>query len=329
MTWRDPQRGYTFQSDGGELLLQAVNSATGYVSRSLAGAKWKVDDPYWQPSLNRSWTTTAVRSLLLTGNSVSIVGPDRAVLRPVANYTVWGNEQWQYLVDIPRPEGDIVQRWIPADGILHLKINVDQSEPWRGKSVFCGRLAELVEKNLSGFAKMNALRIISAAVDEFTGDKSVLNEQTHDRYFAAKSHDYAKGGLFIESRSIAHRGHEMSAQYADIMFSPSDSTVQLRDSLTNEAWEGCGILPGMRSETLNGQAAKGLHAAWVDSWLRPLAELVSETVSESLSTECVLDVSSLKVPSVVDQSIVVSKLVQGGVPLEQATAIAGVLDAEM
>ena len=328
LTWYDPQRGYDpFRTEDNELI-NAVNSAVGYVSRALCAVPWQVDDndKYWMNALSRSWTTTAIRCLLLTGNSVHMIGPDRAVLRPVSGYTVWGNDRWMYLVDLPRPEGDIVQRWILSDGILHLKINVDQSEPWRGKSVFCGRLAELVERNLSGFAKMKPLRIISAAVDEYSGDKSQLAESTQDGYFKLKSHDYAKGGLFVESRSIAMRGHEMPAQYSDIHFSPSDSSVQLRKDLVNEAWESCGILPGMRSDSLNGQAAKGLHSAWVDSWLRPLAELISEQVSESLSTECYLDVSSLKVPSVVDQSLVVSKLVQGGVELEQAKAIAGLLD---
>ena len=326
LTWRDPQRGYDpFKGDVGEVT-SAVNSAIGYVSRALCAVPWQVDDLYWTGALNRSWTTTAIRSLLLTGNSVNIVGPDRAVLKPVSGFTVWGNDTWRYLVDLPRPEGDIVQRWILADGILHLKINVDQSEPWRGKSVFCGRLAETVESNMTGFAKMKPLRIISAAVDEFTGDKSVMNEQTQEPYFRAKSHDYTRGGIFVESRSIANRGHEMPAQYTDVNFDPSTSAVALRKDLVNEAWESCGILPGMRSDSLNGQAAKGLYAAWVDSWLRPLAELIGEQVSESLSTECSLDVSTLKVPSVVDQSLVVSKLVQGGVELEQAKAIAGILD---
>ena len=326
LTWHDPQRGGDPFKGNPVELVSAVNSAIGYVSRALSAVPWEVDDIYWKGALNRSWTTTAIRSLLLTGNSVNIVGPDRAVLKPVSGYTVWGNDTWRYLVDLPRPEGDIVQRWVLADGILHMRINVDQSEPWRGKSVFCGRLTELVESNLSGFAKMKPLRIISAAVDEHTGDKSVLETSTHDGYFHAKSSDYVRGGLFVESRSIANRGHEMAAQYRDVGFDPSTSAVQLRTDLVNEAWESCGILPGMRSDSLNGQAAKGLYAAWVDSWLRPLAELIGEQVSESLSTRCSLDVSTLKVPSVVDQSLVVSKLVQGGVELSQAKAIAGILD---
>lgn len=323
--FHDPQRGYDpFVQD--VELTSAVNNAVGYVSRSLAGAKWEVGSSYWQGALTRSWTTTAVRNLLLTGNAVNLVGPDGPTLRYVSGYSVWGTDSWTYLVDLPRPEGDVVQRWVLADGVLHLRINVDQSEPWRGKSVFCGRLAEHVEKNMTGFAKMKPLRIISAAVDAHTGDKSELANSTQDGYFAGKSHDYARGGLFVESRSIVPRGHESPAQYSDVDFDPSQGAVQLRAQLVNEAWESCGILPGMRSETLNGQAAKGLHAAWVDSWLRPLADLISEQVSESLAADCYLDVSSLKVPSVVDQSLVVSKLIQGGVDLEQAKAIAGILD---
>lgn len=324
--WLDPQHGYDpFTGNDGELI-SAVNNAVGYVSRALCASKWEVGDLYWQPALSRLWTTTAVRSLLLSGNSVNVVGPDRATLRPASGFSVWGNEKWRYLIDLPRPEGDVVQRWVLSDGILHLRINVDQSEPWRGKSVFSGKLAELVESNLTGFARMKPLRIISAATDERTGDKSMLEDGTQEGYFTQKARDYARGGLFLESRSIGSRGHELPAQYSDVNFAPSDGAVTLRQNLVNEAWESVGVLPGMRSETLNGQAAKGLHAAWVDSWLRPLAELISEQVSESLSTECTLDVSSLKVPSVVDQSLVVSKLVQGGVSLDQAKSIAGILD---
>ncbi len=102
-------------------------------------------------------------------------------LRHVEAWDVYGKKpdpaKWRYQVDEPTPDGGTTARKVTAEDVLHLRLTPDPGTPWLGVSVFDGLgLAPLIERNLVGFARMKALRIIP-------GDTSLTDMGTPQSHY--------------------------------------------------------------------------------------------------------------------------------------------------
>ena len=77
------------------------------------------------------------RQLVLKGEAVLVAG-EAANLLPVASHDIRGGADpatWAYRLDVMAPSGIEVLN-LPGASVVHIRVNVAPSEPWRGRSVF-------------------------------------------------------------------------------------------------------------------------------------------------------------------------------------------------
>ena len=78
------------------------------------------------------------RRLFTSGNAVyRIETGDGLDLVPASSFEVAGSAgRWVYQLDTPIPGemGRTARRRVPADGVIHVRINPSSSEPWRGRA---------------------------------------------------------------------------------------------------------------------------------------------------------------------------------------------------
>ena len=97
------------------------------------------------------------RALAVRGEGVYVIEvEDGVTLTQAAYWTVHGGarpESWRYFVKLPTP-GGMIERTVPADGVIHLRYATRPGQPWQGVSPLgmadeTRALATWIEKRLS------------------------------------------------------------------------------------------------------------------------------------------------------------------------------------
>ena len=97
--------------------------------------------------ISASFLVDLARRLLLGGNALYLIDLDRLgaiILRPASAFTFGGNpSRLSYELELPNPnqQGQPLIRRVPAEGVVHVKINAPSSEPWLGRAPWqCAQL---------------------------------------------------------------------------------------------------------------------------------------------------------------------------------------------
>ena len=172
--------------------LAAVQAAAGQWARAFAVATVEPDVPATR-MLTAAVLHDLGRSLVLAGEAVWLidVGEGGLQLLRAADWDIYGGiRSWTYRVSLSAPSGTMARR-VPADSVLHPRINADPSSPYRGCSPVAlagltSGLAAYLERSLRREAKANSGYVIPAPTDgmgeeelqELKGDISALKGRT-------------------------------------------------------------------------------------------------------------------------------------------------------
>ncbi|MYA69252.1 hypothetical protein F4Y19_03985 [Candidatus Poribacteria bacterium] len=298
-------------------ITQAIENAIMLVSSTAARCKVTASGTLgdvWQPIVGqRRFLRVLARDLMKDGNFVAEI-TDPAGLARAADWEVYGKRSTRYRITHAYPDGDTV-RSLPADGIAHVKINVDKKSPWVGNPPWGKSIAVQVERRLLEQASMLSKKWFSTPPDpDQQGDRPSYLMQLGEAL-------RQPGHSAIECKGP--RGADQKVQIADDFFMPDQFAVELRSNLISEIWESISYPPGLRSDAAPGQSTKDLRAQWVDGWLQSLMDSVAEQLSTALACDISIDTTPAKVPQVADQAKIVSEMVTAGVPLDEAKQIAG------
>ena len=210
-------------------ITQAIENVVMLVSSTAARCKVTAGGTLgdvWQPIVGqRRFMSVLARDLMKDGNYVAEI-TDPAGLARAADWEVYGKRTTRYRITHTYPDGDSV-RSLPADGIAHVKINVDRKSPWIGNPPWEKSIALQVERRLLEQASMLSKKWFSTPPDP---------EQQGDR----PGYLMQLGEALNQPRPFSHRvqrakgrGSE-SADMTDDFFMPDQWAVELRSLLISE-----------------------------------------------------------------------------------------------
>ena len=180
--------------------LAALEIAASYVGRAFASAV--VSGPEAARFLTRARLMAMIgRSLVLRGELVML--PEGSALVPASTFDIRGGpNDWAYRCDFAGPSSS-VSRFLPAQSVLHFRINADPSRPWKGQAAHSlatatAATAANAEAAAASEAKIAISRLVPVA--------STLTPGQRDDTTGTLADELKRGGYFALSLIGARPG---------------------------------------------------------------------------------------------------------------------------
>ena len=304
-------------------LTAAVECAVGMWSRAFATADVTGD----VDAITPSFLARVARSLIVAGESVHLIRVRNGSLHlvPVGSWDILGEERWRYKLDVDYPDGGItVTR--PGESVIHCRYSDDPSRPWRGVSPLAragldGDLLSAVTTRLKQEASATSAYVVPAP-DQDT-DTTTLRSDLKE----------AKGGVVLAATMASGYGDSAASPHGDwsqkrIGAHPPDVLRALRSEVGMEVMAACGIPPSLGYSRADGTAARESWRRFLFGSVLPVARIVEEELSTKLDTEIRLGFDGLYASDIVGRAQAFSRMVGGGMEVERAARLSGLLSTE-
>ena len=270
--------------------------------------------------------STIARSMVDTGQSdwlINVGSTGGVVLLPVTAAAVVGGPDprtWIYTLTMPGPTETVtLQR--PGESILSFRLRVDQKAPWTGKpaidSTGTGQLLCQLESQMRDEAKVSPARLV-------TGGQ--VSTQAGDITETIKA-----GGIVTLIQAIASREDPAGIRAGTIKNEVTASGVSLHERLSTLICGAMGVpadlVMGSSSESGSRESFRRLASTTINNILTTVAREWQDKLGTALEWNTDLlrsadDVSRARATG--SRANAVQRLVQSGVELPQALAIAGI-----
>ena len=309
----------------------ALEIAAGFVGRAFASARVTGDNA---EAVTPGFLSMVGRQLIRAGELVAAMRVERGVLRfAVADqWDISGREReadWSYALQFGAPSGQGPVVNLPAGGVVHFRYAVEPSRPWAGLSpVSVAALAGRLSAETAGML-----------ADEAAGPRGYLlpvpSAGGQDDTVAGLRRDIAglRGRLAtIEAQQslAAAEGLNRRREWDVVRIggAPPEVWAAIMDRATNEVLSACGIPQGL---VIGDAVSAGLREAWrvfLFGTLAPLGNLVEAELSAKLETSISLQWDDLRASDIASRARAFQSLVGGGMAVEAAAAVSGVLSQE-
>ena len=307
----------------------AVEAAAGALSRAFASAEIIPLTPATR-GLTPDVLAQIGRALIVHGEHISIIDVrgGRVHLLPAAAWDVTGAADastWRYQLDLAGPSGSVtVSR--PAEGVVHCRYSTDSARPWQGvgpleRARLSGRLSAELEAALgdeAGGTRGYVLPIPSDGQDDSVSD---LRRDIGTLQGKTALVETAMAG-WGDGRMAAPRGdYEPKRLGAN----PPVSLATLRSDAAQAVLSACGV----PVELVAAGDGTGQREAWrrfLHGTVQPLAACVAGELAAKLDTPSLaFSFDKLFASDLSGRARAFQSLVGGGMAVEQAAALAGLL----
>ncbi len=309
----------------------AVEAAAGALSRAFASAEITPNTPATR-GLTPDVLADIGRALIVHGEIVLIlaVAEGRVRLLPVAAWDVTGaadSTTWRYRCDLAGPSGTttIVR---PAEGVIHCRYSIDPARPWVG-------VGPLARARLSG--RLSA-ELEAALGDEAAGTRGFVlpipSDGQDDSVSDLRRDIGSLGGktALVETLAAGWGDGRMAAPRGDYQpqrlgANPPASLATLRTDAARAVLSACGV----PVELVTPGDGTGQREAWrrfLHGCVQPLAACVATELAAKLDTPTLtLGFDKLFASDLSGRARAFQSLVGGGMSVDQAAGLAGLLDA--
>ena len=268
--------------------------------------------------------STIARSMIDTGQSdwlINVGSTGAVVLLPVTASNIIGGPDprtWVYTLTMPGPSETVtLQR--SGEAILSFRLRVDP--PWKGRpaidSTGTGTLLAQLESQMSAESRISPARVIAGgAVAEQAGDISEL---------------VGRGGIVGITQAIASREDPSGIKAGVIRNEVTASTVTLHDKLSALILGAMGVPADLVMGSSSESGSRESMRRFGSTTIQNLMVTISREWESKMFTALKWDLNNLRSSDEVSRARAtgsraqaVSKLVDSGVPLPQALAIAGI-----
>ena len=308
----------------------AVESCASLWSHAFAGARLEPE----VPALDPFTLSTIARSLILDGESLHVIEVERGELRllPVGGHVVTGTspdpDTWTYRCDLHGPNGSIT-REVPSPGVVHCRYSVDPSRPWRGvgplsRSSLDASLLSAIVTRLGEEASSSVANVIPSPVD----GASASTEQLRADLKAAR------GGLVLVESMASGYGDKASAPMQDwsvkrIGANPPAVLPTLAESTGMRIAEACGVPGALLDASSDGTSKRESLRFWVHCHVAPLGRIVAAELADKLDLPgLTFDHTALYGSDLVGRSSSFKRLIEGGMAVEKAASLSGLVAAD-
>ena len=305
----------------------AVQAAAGQWARCFAAAEVLPESP-----ATRAVTPAILyeigRQFVLCGESVWLLDEQRGrfTLAQASAWDVEGVTAWNYRLTIAGPSGTYVRR-VPADQVLHPRINVDPSQPHKGRSSvalagFTGDLLGGVERGLAREAGANSGYVIAAAI-EGMGDADLD---------ALKGDVSGLRGRSMLVPSLAPRAGDPGAgpgradwQARRIGVNPPEHVVSLRSNVAVAILGAAGIPPALFDSGGDGSGRREAYRMLLHGTIAPVGAMLADVLSEAFEHRVTMNWDRLAAADIQGRARAYRSLVgtEGGIPDDQARKLTG------
>ena len=308
----------------------AVEACAGLYARGFAVA----DVSPTVPALSPDVLATIARSLVLDGESLWVidVGENGIKLLPVGDSEVRGTTpdptEWTYRVSLYGPSGSVT-RTVPSAGIVHIRASVDPARPWRGisglrRAGLSSDLLSSLETRLGEESSSPVANLVPSPADGQAASTATLRSDLKA----------AKGGLVLVETMASGYGDKAGAPMQDwsvkrIGGNPPDVLRALRSDVGMDVCSALGVPPSLFAPNADGTAQRESVRRWSLGSLAALGRIATQELSVKLDLEDLhLDFGALFAHDAVGRSQAFARMVQGGMPVDKAASLAGLLTVE-
>ena len=316
----------------------AVEVAAGFLGRALAVAEVA-------PMDNRTLGLTPCllaslgRQLVVRGEAVFVIEVRAGTVRliPVSSFDVSGNshfpEDWIYRCDVFSPSSSRTLKRT-SEEVLHFRYSYDPGSPWRGvgpltRCRVTAALAANLERGLSNQASAPTGQLIPVP-DPGAGeteDDDPLSDLKDDlsRIAGGTMLIETTAGAWGEGRAIAPKGDWESRR---IGFDPSREAGPLREAAALAVLSACGIPPSLVSGSSEGTAQRESLRRFLNLTLLPLGKIIEAELSDKLDIPIQMSFDSLMASDLTGRARAFGSMVKGGLDLEKAASLSGLMVEE-
>ena len=341
---RQSESGYTSRiltadydnANGNELKLNTIHSAlvacANLVERSILGSIVS-----GSPAVNHVTASRMARELMLTGEAVRLieVRDGMVQLLEVSNWTIHSvaggvsPSDWSYKLTIPAPGGSVTRN-VTSDSVIHVRLHVDPARPWQGRNPLaaCPAFSEAsrrLERYLEIELRTPVGKIIpvpQAQADYETADGSVSSPLKE-----LKDGLQALDGRIATPETMNNTGDGRgSAPARDWIPQPLQpifpaSMPNVLEATRSSVYAACGVPSALWSS--GAASTREAFRAFLVSCLQPLTAIMADEIDRKLETRVVFDFGALLSGDVATKARATKGLVEAGVKLDSALAMAG------
>ena len=270
--------------------------------------------------------STIARSMVDVGEStwlIEVDGDGAVMLLPVTVAAVVGGPDprtWLYSLTLPGPtEAVTLQR--PGESVLSFRLRVDSKSPWKGRPAIdgtgTGQVLCRLEAQMLDEAKVTPARVVAGgAVAEQAGDISEM---------------ISAGGVVSITQGIASREDPSGIRAGIVRNEVTAPAVTLHTKLSTAICGAMGVpadlVLGSSSESGARESMRRLGSTTVQNLMVTIAREWTEKMGTALEWNLDRLRSSDEVSrarAVGSRANAVSRLVDSGLPLDQAMAVVGI-----
>ena len=267
---------------------------------------------------------TMGRDLSEYGESVWEIELDhgRMALAHASAYEIEGMREWSYKLDHAYPDG-VVSRSLPASRVVHLRYGEHASQPWKGigplrQASTTRRLTANLETRLAdeSSARSGYLLPVPSVSAELQADLNRLKGKT----------------VLVESTTGAWGEGQGQAPMRDfeprrVGFDPPEALDALRLGVNRSLLLAAGVPAAMLGGDAN-EIREG-YRQFLHGTIQPVAKMVLGELREKLDTpDLNLKFDDLMASDISGRARAFGSLVTGGMDVERAAALSGLLAAE-
>ena len=299
--------------------LAALEIAASYVGRAFASAV--VSGSEAARLLTREALAMIGRSLVLRGELVML--PEGGGLTPASTFDILGGpNDWAYRCDFAGPSRS-VSRFLPAQSVLHFRINADPSRPWKGQAAHTlatatAATAANAEATAASEAKIAISRLIPVA--------STLTPGQRDDTTTTLADELKRGGYFALSLIGARpgAGERMSRVSVEpVQPDPSEGHLTLRREAALELIEAAGVPSALADPRAEANGQREAFRRFVHGTIEPMARMVEAEMTAKAGLSCDLNFASLFAADLAGRGRALKQLVESGVALADALDTVG------
>lgn len=321
------------QASGGDGPITDGGTATETACRGLWARAFAVADVQPQTPATRALTASvlslAAEQLFDRGESLWLIDVEggQVMLTPAASWTLYSGSMYE--LELPEPN-QIRTRFVSTDSVVHLRISPSIRTPWAGRSPVgdqsgkSARLLAAVEQRLGQEAAGTIGHVLPMpVVDDSTkglqddiprlSGKTVLVPST--------SGNWDQGPAAAAPRS--------DWQPRRLGADPPAALVQLRSDVRADVTAAAGIDPVLLSERSDGTSKREAYRHFLHSTVVPIAELILPELRRKLDQpDLALSFDRLFAGDLSGRARAFQSMVSGGMALEKAASLAGLLESE-
>lgn len=250
-------------------------------------------------------------------------------LLPVMSHNVSGNadpSSWRYEMTLPGPSGTQTA-YAFADGVIHLRYSADPEHPWRGTGPL----------QVAYLAGQLSAETVAALTDESAGPRgsflSLPKDGSDDTIGLLKNDIAAASGkmLTVESTTDDWQagGKGPSDDWEQKRFGPNPpaALVQVAELASREIYAACGLSTAI----WGGATPAAAREAWrlaLFSVIAPLGRLVETELRQKLDPAVRLGWDELRASDLSGRARSFQSMVNGGMDVSKAAALAGLIVAD-